>query len=383
MSWVKRNLYFLIGSVVAVGLLAFASFYMLGTSASYTEVKTKLAESYEKLKTLKNKEPSAGSGKVDNITNAQAQVEVLKAYMKDARTVFEPIAPIPNIPKIDRGAFSSELLHTLDSLRRQATEAGVVLPSTNPPYNFTFDSIVRKVDPKPTSLPVLARQLGDIRAIADVLIKAKVSTIASMKRWRAVPEDEPSANPADYHAENPTTNDWAILSPYEVTFHGLSGELAGVLNGFANSKHCLIVQAINLEPAPQSEASPFAVGMPDPVPGPMYAPPVMMGGGKIGGGIPGGMDPTMAARMRSRYGMGAGAGGGAMRGEGRFGPPQRPQPIAPPPPMYQPPPGAPTASVPNRPVLSERQVRVTLKILTVQLLPTDGEAKRRSKPAAN
>lgn len=95
MSWIKRNLYFLIGSLVGVALLAVAVVYMLGTSAKDTEAKEKLSKSYEDLKKLKDMEPSPGSAKVDNITNAQAQVAALQTYVKEAKATFAPIAAIP------------------------------------------------------------------------------------------------------------------------------------------------------------------------------------------------------------------------------------------------------------------------------------------------
>lgn len=375
MAWIKRNLYFLVGSVVGVGLLAVAVVYMLGGSARDSAVKETLSASYAKLKDLKNLDPSPGSVKVDNITNAQAQVAALQKYSKEAQATFVPIAPIPNTPRVDVQLFSSELTATLNALRAMAGEKPhtVLLPSTNPPYNFTFESIVRQVTFKQPSLQALARQLGEVKAISEILFRAKITALDGFKRVRVAVEDNPTANPADYLNESPKTNDWAVLVPYEVSIRCLSTELAAVLNGFANSKHPLLVHAINVEPAPQADSMGFAdpsLGFP-----PMGLPQPYMG---VSPGVPrfGGMDP-MAARMRSRYG--GGIGGPGMRGEGRGQPPPRatPQPIYQPPPPGGGPPPPPSAQV----VLFERPVRVTLKITLVQLLGTNVGGKPRGRTA--
>lgn len=373
MSWIKRNLFFLVGSVIAVGLLAVAVVYLLGGSAKDGEEKAKLSESYDKLKNLKELEPSPGSAKVDNITNAQAQVAVLKKYVKGAQETFIPIDPIPNTPRVEGQVFSAELHSTLKALRKQAEVSNnVTLPSTNPPYSFTFESIVRQVTfTRQSSLKALARQLGEVKAIAEILFEAKITGLESFKRVRVAEEDDPATNPNDYLAESPKTNDWAVLVPYEVTIHCFSAELAAVFNGFANSKHCLIIQGINVEPLPQADADPFA----GPVPGfgPMMPQPYFAAPGAAGGGA----DAAINARMRSRYGIGGrGAAGPGGRGEGRFNQPPPPPVMA-----YQPPP---VAGGPQPPsdvqVLSEHPVRVTLKITLVHLQgPEGGEAGRRGR----
>jgi hypothetical protein len=61
--------------------------------------------------------------------------------------------------------------------------------------------------------------------------------------------DAEALQSTDYVQETSTTNDIAILAPYEVSFRCFSSELAAVLSGYASSPHGLIVRAINIEPA--------------------------------------------------------------------------------------------------------------------------------------
>jgi len=86
-----------------------------------------------------------------------------------------------------------------------------------------------------------------------VLYKAKINTLYNLRRTR-VSEDDLKGPQSDYLETTATTNDLAVLAPYEVTFYGFSGELAAVLAGFANEPHGFIVTTLNVEPGTPSSA---------------------------------------------------------------------------------------------------------------------------------
>jgi len=100
----------------------------------------------------------------------------------------------------------------------------------------------------------LAGQLGDIKAICDVLFAAKINTLYSLRRSR-VSDDDSKGPQSDYLELSPVTNDLAVLVPYEVTFYGFSAEIAAVLSGFANEPHGFIVTTLNVEPGVPASAS--------------------------------------------------------------------------------------------------------------------------------
>jgi hypothetical protein len=144
------------------------------------------------------------------------------------------------------------------------------------------------------------------------------------------------------------TNDVAILVPYEITLRCFSAELATLLAGFANTPHGIIVKGVNIEPAattvltdafggPEATFTPRFIPAPVPERRPMY--------GEEGAG-------AADAAFRSRYGT------------GRM--PIRPTPVAPTPvPM-------PVAVSPRpglQPFLQENQLKVTLLIHVVRLIP--------------
>jgi hypothetical protein len=359
MPWIKRNLYFLVGAVVSVGLLAVAVVYYFQKEGANSEVKEKLNAAYSELKRINDLNPHPGyansggsTSKVDNISIGQRQIKDLGTFLGKARLAFVPVPSIPDNPKLSGQEFTADLLRTIDQMRRDCRGAGIAMPASN--YNFSFDSIAPKVSFSASSLQLLARQLGEVKVMSDVLAGAKINQIEGLRRVKVCNEDDPARFPNDYLSQTPQTNEMAVLEPFELRLRCFSAELAGVMAGFANSPYGVIVKSINIEAVPPSTDGMLAAdGGPQPgtitpvfTPQPMPPPP--------GGGIGGEFDRM--ARMRSRYG----AMGGAMPP-----PPMQPVPV-----MRQPPP----ANRAPQPVLYEQAVRVTLTVVFVHLDDSKGDA---------
>ena len=62
--------------------------------------------------------------------------------------------------------------------------------------------------------------------------------------------------------ESSITNDLAVLTPYEVTFQCFSPELASVLAGFGSAPHGFIVKAVNVAPSGAEAAAQPYTGYP-------------------------------------------------------------------------------------------------------------------------
>lgn len=340
MDWIKRNLFFVIGAGVAVLLLAIAGFYTWSGWSQYTEQREKLNQAYSDLKRL-IENPFVGggrdAGKVDNTKLAAEQQKQIRDFLKKAGQRFQPISPIPDSATVTRDEYASQLRLTIDQLQRDATNNSVVLARG---YNYSFDAQRRLPQPAPGSLPLLAAQLGEVKAICEILHHAKINYLDAVRRER-VSTDDDAGPQTDYLAVKSQTNDLAVLTPYEVSFRCFTPELGAVLAGFANSPHGFIVKNINIEPAPaQTADTPM---MPTPLQyyqPPPTAPPQTLyprGGAE-------GLD-------ESRYGKG-------------IGPPR----AAPPPPTYA---VAPVAQAPKglQILVNEKQIKVTMLIHVVKLLP--------------
>jgi hypothetical protein len=243
MSWIKRNLFFLIGSVIALALLGAAGFYFFQKSRLNDQTREKLKANYDELERLSTQKPHPGNERVDNIKTAKEQRAQWQEILERGYKFFQPVPPIPEGNNLTDETFAAQLRKTIEQLQRDADSASVTLP---PRYDFSFGAIKSKITFAPGSLPPLATQLGEVKAICDILFRAKINTLDSIRRERVSPDDREMA---DYHERRSVINEQVVLRPYEVTFRSFSGELAAVLGGFASSPHCFIVKSILVEPA--------------------------------------------------------------------------------------------------------------------------------------
>jgi hypothetical protein len=353
MDWIKRNLYFVIGSAVALLLLGGAGFYYYSTWKANSEVLTKLHEQYAKLSSLNSKNPHPGRPpESDNIKLAKEQEQQLSVFKEQAQKSFQRIPNIPEGAKVAGEEFVTSLRHTIDQLQKAATNSSIGIPSD---YGFSFTAQRNLMRYKEGTLEPLSVQVGEVKAICDVLFQARVNNLEYIHRERITPEDN-QATSFDYLVQKSVTNDLAVLTPYEVKFRCFTPELAQAVSGFANSPHGLIVKTINVEPAPAVEATPADVTMATPVI-PYYPSP--SGAPSPDGVRPGGRaeEAASAAAFRRRYGLDSRYGRGPMP----IPPPTTPQVAAP---------VAPTApSKGLQTVLDEKQLLVTMMLNVVKLLP--------------
>jgi hypothetical protein len=267
MAWIKRNLYFVIGAVIALVLLGIAGWYFYSQWDLNNKTLDQLNQSYADLAGFNKLNPHPGSGTVNNIQEAKEQQQELRAFLQKARQFFQKIDPIPDVPKLSDRDFSAALSRTIDQLRRDAVAASVTLP---PDYSFSFQSQRQKVSFDPKGLKPLAIELGEVRSICNVLFQAKVNSLDYLRRERTT--DDAAGNATDYLVEKSVTNELAVLAPYELTFRCFSPELASVLSGFASSPNGLVVKTINVEAASASTTEATAAGATG-TPGAGVAPP--------------------------------------------------------------------------------------------------------------
>jgi hypothetical protein len=243
---------------------------------------------------------------------------------------------------------------TIAQLQRDATNNSVVLPAN---YNYSFEA-QRQQPFLVGNLDALAVQLGEVKAISDVLNQAKINALLSIRRERVSTEDN-SGPPTDYLNVTSETNDLAVLTPYEISFQSFSAELAAVVSGFANSPHAILVTSINVGPAVGGALlDPSLVGEMPPTTTQIYYPQVPQ--------IPSRMLPpgerSERDAFRERYGIGGGKDSPMSRYQQRY--------ATPPPQVYVP--QVPVGGTPKgglQPMLDERQLDVTIMVRVVKLLP--------------
>jgi hypothetical protein len=244
MAWIKRNLYFVIFSVVAVALMGLAGYYLFSKWQLNNEMLEELNKRHSILEGLNNENPHPGSGDVNNIEAARKQEQQVRTLIAQARKNFQPAPAIPRGTNISNQEFTAALRHTIEQMQRDAQVTSVTVP---PDYSFSFAAEKPRVTFALGSLEALAGQLGEVRAICDVLLQARINSLDGLRRERVSPDD--AAGPvSDYTVTHSTTNELAVITPYEITFRCFSSELATVLSGFASSPYGFVVQSVNVEP---------------------------------------------------------------------------------------------------------------------------------------
>ena len=241
MAWIKRNLFFVIGGVIALGLLGAAGFYIYKGWSRNSEAFDALNEVVGQLKNL----TPPGNKKIDNTQIAKDQEQQLLAWMTQAGAYFQPIPAIPAGGNVDGATYSSALQKTIEQLQHEAGDEGVVLPQN---FEFSFSEEKDRVTFAHTGLNTLAVQLGEVKALAEVLFAARINAIDSIQRVR-VSDDDSGGPQLDYIEKPSVTNALSVITPYVVSIRCFTPELSRVLSGFATASSPFIIKSVNDQPA--------------------------------------------------------------------------------------------------------------------------------------
>ena len=243
MAWIKRNLFFAIGGLVALLLIGAGGWYLFTKMGLNKNTQAQLEDAYSKLDALSQKQ--VGDPKV-----AEQQIQQLREIGQKFRGQFKSVPPIPyttNVAMITSAQFATTLQVTLDQLQRSAAVASVDVPLQ---YGFSFQAERSLTRFAPGSLGPLSIQLGEVKAICDVLYGARVNAVLSIRRERVSTDDD--AGGVDSYLDNnrkSTMTEIAVITPYEISFRCFGTELSSVLTAFASSDYCFIVESVNVENA--------------------------------------------------------------------------------------------------------------------------------------
>jgi hypothetical protein len=244
MGWIKRNLLFVISSVVALALLGAAGYYTFKSWNHNRDAMANLQAAYTELQNDATANPTPSE---DNINAAREQEQDLRAWINQAQAHFAVVQPIPNPPDgvITTEAFAGALRKTIYDMQQEAADANVLLP---PDYSFSFAAERNLVTFSPGSLNPLASHLGEVKAICEVLFAAKVNALDGVQR-EMVSDNDTAGPQSDYLTDKTRTTDLTTVTPYMITFRCFSSDLANVMAKMATSEHCFVITGINVMPA--------------------------------------------------------------------------------------------------------------------------------------
>jgi len=256
MAWIKRNLFFTIGGVIALVLLGAAGYYIYKSWSHNNDQMQAVTDAYGQLAKDYNNIPSPGNDKINNIEAAQEQTRELESWIGEAKKHFKAVTPIPDpsVGALTDQAFAGTLRKTIQDMQQEATNSNVDLP---PDYAFSFIAERDKVTFSPGSLVPLSTHLGEVKAICEVLFSAKINALVQIQR-EIVSDNDSTGPQADYLGDKASTVSLgrmgqATITPYSITFKCFSGDLGKVLASLASSDYCFIVKGINVIPSGETQ----------------------------------------------------------------------------------------------------------------------------------
>jgi hypothetical protein len=236
MVWIKRNLFFVISAAAGLFVTGYCGWLLYTSMKENAGVSEEYNTTLLQLEEILKKTPFPDT---NNIQAAKADQERVRLFLADFRKRF---APFPAPPVKDEKGFKTYLEDTLIRFHDEATNAGVLLP---PDYSFAFSGLIGRLTYPAASIGPWMQELEEINAILDILCRAKINYLDNLQR---VPVSTDDSGTGDLLAAATVTNVWGIVTPYKITFRGFSAEVAAVIEGFARSSNCFIIQAIIVNP---------------------------------------------------------------------------------------------------------------------------------------
>jgi hypothetical protein len=202
-----------------------------------TAVSGDYSSALQQLQTAQQATPPASK---ENLEAAKADQERVQKFLTDFRKSF---APFPIAPKVDDREFVEHLQLILRQFAAEVTNAGVQVP---PDYSFSFSQQKQMVSFSPECIGPWMQELEEIKLILNILCAAKINYLEKIQRVPACADDT-SGDDCIYTSS--VSNQWGMVTPYEVTFRGFSTEVASVLAGFADSSNCFLVKYLDVKPS--------------------------------------------------------------------------------------------------------------------------------------
>lgn len=242
MVWIKRNLVFLLGVVVALVVLGGAAAFTFFNYGRQAEAVQKLGTATNEFNQILNQKPFPNT---ENIEATRQNTEVVAQFVNGAGRVFTA----KQYPRLTGQKFQIYLINALAQLQRDATNANVTIP---PGYNFTFGSLLRLPNLLAYSIEPLTIKFAEVQALCRVLFEARVHALESLDRLPAYPGERADVGfMTDLVVNtNMTTEGGVVIStPYRITFRGFTTELSAVLNGLARSDTFFVVRKLDVSPS--------------------------------------------------------------------------------------------------------------------------------------
>jgi len=239
MAWIKRNLVFVISMAAGLLLAGFCAYLLMGDLSANRQANSDYQSIVEQLKAAQS---GKGAPSKESIAKAKDELTNVNQFVADVRTVF---APFPTPPKETEEGFSAYIETTIADLTLKATNAGVGLPKD---FTFAFTDLRGKLKYETNNIPLWMQQWEEIKAICDILYRAKVNSLTALQRV-PVNGTDLFQTTSDEIASSTVSNATTIATPYKITIRTFTRELADVVNGLTHSSNCFVIKNFVVYPA--------------------------------------------------------------------------------------------------------------------------------------
>src|SRR4051812_479953 len=157
MTWIKRNLIFLIIVLVGVLLTGWAVYSWLEVKSEDDQAKTDFEAVMNELNGLRTMNPYPTP---ENIEAAKAEAAQMRGLLVDFQKVFAPFpAPVP----MDEKTFAADLSRHVAVWQNEAKTAAVKLPTED--YGFSFDGLRGLLSFPSNCIPTWQDQFNQVNGI--------------------------------------------------------------------------------------------------------------------------------------------------------------------------------------------------------------------------
>ena len=182
MAWIKRNLFFVLSMAAGLILTGYCAWLFYGDYKRNAAVKQECQDNEAQYDKFLN-QCSFPDGNEHRV--GQGRREPTEGVGGGSAQNIHPPQPAPT--RLDDQRFSAYLENTIFELRSKATNAEVGLPDK---IAFGFTDQQNKLKFPPENIQPWMRQLAQIKALCDILYRAKINSVASFRRVPVSPTDQ-------------------------------------------------------------------------------------------------------------------------------------------------------------------------------------------------
>jgi len=240
MGWLKRNLIYVIGGIIALAAIGGAYVFVNGASQRKQEAMDALGVYTNTVNRLISARPYPSVEAIDKVNN---EAEVLKVFTAEAEKLFEYQKP----RRMRSQDFKVHLINSLVKLRADATNNNIRIPRN---FNFTFGHLLPMPNLLQYSIEPLSMHLQDVQEICRILYEARVHSITGIQRVTAYPREPGGAVlMGDVAVRTNLTTAEAVFTstPLRFSFRGFTSELTEVLNLLASDDRFYVVRKVEVE----------------------------------------------------------------------------------------------------------------------------------------